>query len=151
MIEVNNIVHGAMIGAIIPRPFNPDCDKVISNVERDGKLLGGVIYDGFTGNCIFMHQGGFEKNWLTKDMLWVVFDYPFNQLGVGKVCGTIRSSRKELLAFNERLGFIEECRVKDAYAPGDDMIVLSMTPERCRWLRIKPTTIHTNKVAKDLQ
>ena len=53
--------------------------------------------------------------------------------------GTISSGNKELLAFNGRLGFTEECRIKDAY-PDGDMVVLSMTRDQCPWLKIKPST-----------
>jgi hypothetical protein len=144
MIVFNDLEHAKLISQAIPRPFNVMADVVISNVDKDGKLLGGVTYDGFTGGSIFMHQAGFTPKWLSRAMLWVVFDYPFNQLNVKKVCGTIPSYRKTLLEFNERLGFKEECRIKDAY-PDGDMIVLSMPREECRWLSIKQNTLRGNK------
>lgn len=144
MIEFGNTVHGFKIAAAIPRPYNPVTDVVISRVTPEGNCMGGVIYDGFTGGCIFMHQAGFSKHWLTGNMLWIVFDYPFNQLHVNKVAGTINSNNKELLAFNLKLGFKEEARIKDAY-PDGDMLVLTMERADCRWLKIKP------KVYKDAQ
>lgn len=138
MIVFNNKEHGQRISDAIPRRFNPVSDVVISNVsDEDGRLLGGVTYDGYTQNCIFIHQGGFDKHWLSKTMLWVAFDYPFNQLKVAKLAGTIPEHDKDLLDINRRLGFKEECRIKDAYGPGDDMLILSMLREECRWLRIK--------------
>jgi RimJ/RimL family protein N-acetyltransferase len=142
MIEINNVVHGFKIAAAIPRPYNPATDVVFSHVTPSGNVMGGVIYDGYTGNNIFMHQAGFDRRWLTGNMLWIAFDYPFNQLKVGKVAGTINSNNKELLDFNLRLGFIEEARIKDAYCDGD-MIVLTMRRDQCRWLKLKP------KVAKE--
>lgn len=99
--------------------------------------MGGVIYESLTGGCIFMHQAGFHKNWLVGNMMWIVFDYPFNHLQVSKVAGTINSKNEELLAFNRRLGFKEEARIKDAY-PDGDMIVMTMDRAACRWLKIKP-------------
>jgi hypothetical protein len=137
MIEFNNIVHGFKIAAAIPRHYNPAVDIVVSRVTPEGNVLGGVIYDGFTGGCIFMHQAGFDARWLTGNMVWLVFDYPFNQLHVNKVAGTINSKNEELLDFNRRLGFKEEARIKDAY-PDGDMIVLTMDRAACRWLKIKP-------------
>lgn len=142
MILFNNTEHGFKIAAAIPRPYNPAVDVVISNVTSKGNLRGGVIYDGFTGGCIFMHQAGFQANWLSGNMIWIVFDYPFNQLKVNKVAGTINSNNKELLDFNRRLGFIEEGRIKHAY-PDGDLLVLTMERSMCRWLKIKP------KVYKD--
>lgn len=143
MIEFNNIPHGYAIAEVIPRIFNPYADKVISRTNDEGDLLGGVIYEGFISNCIFMHQGSFEPTWLSKDMLWTCFHYPFVQLEVGMVCGTIPSSRPELLDFNLRLGFKIEATIKGAYKDGD-LIIMAMRKPECRWLRIKPTTIRSN-------
>ena len=137
MIQMGNIEHGAAIARAIPRMFNPACDTVISNVTSEGNLLGGVIYDGHTGPCIFIHQAGFDKHWLSRDMLWVAFHYPFVQLNCSKLCGTIPSSNTALLSFNCRLGFSEETRIKDAY-PDGDMIILSMKRDDCRWLKLQP-------------
>ena len=143
-IEFNNAVHGFKIAAAIPRPFNAASDQVISRVTSEGNVLGGVIYDGYTGGCIFMHQAGFSKNWLTGNMIWLVFDYPFNQLLVNKVAGTINSNNKELLDFNRRLGFKEEARIKNAYHDGD-MVVLTMGRAECRWLKVKPKVYGEHK------
>jgi hypothetical protein len=137
MIQFNNTDHGFAIAAAIPRVYNPVADTVISRTNDEGKLLGGVIYDGCTGPCIFAHQAGFSKHWLSRDMLWILFDYVFVQLKCKKVCGTIPSSNQTLLEFNKKLGFSQEAVIKDAY-PDGDMLVVSMTREQCRWLNIKP-------------
>lgn len=140
MIRFGDIAAGHAIARAIPRCYNPMTDAVISHHDADGKLLGGVIYDGYTINNIFIHQAGFSKMWLVGDMLRLAFDYPFNQLKVHKLCGTIPSVDTKLLEFNRRLGFKEECRIKNAY-PDGDMIVLSMTRAECRWLRFRPRTV----------
>lgn len=147
MIIFNNVVHGFKIAAAIPRPYNPAVDVVISNVTQEGNVLGGVIYDGYTEGCIFMHQAAFNKYWLGGNMLWLVFDYPFNQLKVNKVAGTIPSYREDLIAFNQKLGFKEEARIRDAY-PDGDLIVMTMPREACRWLKIKPKEYPLKKEAQ---
>jgi hypothetical protein len=144
MIEINNLFHGYAIAQIIPRIYNPDADRVISRTNSEGELLGGVIYEGCISNCIFMHQGSFDKTWLSPDMLWTVFHYPFVQLGLGMVCGTIPSSRSELLDFNLRLGFKVEAVIKGAYKDGD-LLIMAMRKPDCRWLKIKPKTIRSNE------
>ena len=147
MIVFGNKAHGEAIAAAIPRRFNPACDPVISNVSETGELLGGVIYDGYTGPCIFIHQAGFSKFWLTRDMLWTAFDYPFNQLGCSKVCGTIPSTNQDLLILNMKLGFRIEARIAGAYV-GGDMLVLSMTRDECKWLGITPRGIVSNRITQ---
>jgi RimJ/RimL family protein N-acetyltransferase len=147
MIVFNNKDHGRIISAAIPRRFNAEFDPVISNLrDEDNALLGGVTFDGYTGEggCIFMHQAGFSKRWISRDMLWAAFDYPFNQLKVKKICGTIPSGNPKLLALNHRLGFKVEHSIEDGY-PGGNMLVLSMTRGECPWLSIKPKGIRANR------
>lgn len=144
MICFNDVDHGFRIAAVIPRIFNPSADKVISRTDGGGRLLGGVIYEGCIDNSIFMHQGSFSKNWLSADMLWVVFDFPFNQLGVEVLCGTVPSAKPELIAFNEKLGFKVECSIKGAYKDGD-LVIMTMRRPDCRWLSVKPKTIRSNR------
>lgn len=136
MIVFNNITHGRLIAAAIPITYNADTDPVISNC-RGERLLGGVIFREYTGSCIFMSQAGFDRHWMTRDMGWVVSDYAFNQLNCKKICGTVSTANKDLLAINLRLGFRVEALITDAY-PDGDMAVLSMTREECRWLNFKP-------------
>jgi hypothetical protein len=145
MIVFGNKEHGQTIANAIPRRFNPECDPVISSVTSEGNLLGGVIYDGYTGSCIFIHQAGFDKHWMTRDMLWAAFDYPFNQLGCTKLCGTIPSTNAPLLAINLKLGFVVEHALQDGY-PDGPMLLLSMTRDQCRWLKLKPRNIRAGGV-----
>jgi hypothetical protein len=142
MIEFGNKAHGFQIARAIPRIYNAQFDVVISHTEK-GKLLGGVIYTDLISSCVFMHQAGFDKRWMTGDMLWVLFDYPFNQLKVSVVCGTIPSSKPELLDFNQRLGFKVEGTIKGAYTDGD-LLVMTMRRPECRWLKLKPRTLKSN-------
>lgn len=138
MIHFGDIEHGWAIAKAIPRNFNPAVDRVISRTNNEGELLGGVIFDYYTGPAIFMHQAGFAKNWINRDMLWVCFDYPFNQLKCNKIFGTIPSSNPQLLAYNKKIGFTLEVTLKGAY-PGADMLVLAMDRDQCRWLDLKPS------------
>jgi len=142
-IHFNDMMHGTEIAMAIPRILNPAADKVISRTSNEGELLGGVIYESLISNCVFMHQAGFSKTWLSPDMLWLVFHYPFCQLKVDKVCGTVPFSKQELVDFNCRLGFQVEARIKDAYKDGD-LVIMTMRKEDCRWLKHKPRTIRSN-------
>jgi len=143
MIEFDNVIHGHLIAEAIACPYNPKCDHVISRVADDGVLLGGVIYKDYTGSSVFMHQAGFDKAWINRDMLWVCFDYPFNQLGYSVVFGAVSSTNPHAFDINRRLGFSVEAVLKDGY-PDDDMLIMAMRKDQCRWLALKPQGIKSN-------
>jgi RimJ/RimL family protein N-acetyltransferase len=136
MIRYCNEDDGRAIGAAVYPCYLPSAHTVISRV-RDGKLLGGVIYSEYTGASIQMHIASFDKRWVCRDGLWVVFDYPFTQLGCKKVFGRVPASNEKALAFDLRLGFTLEHTERDAM-PDGDLHVLSMYREQCRWLNLRP-------------
>lgn len=136
MIAAGNLEHAKLLAEEIGIYFNPACDHVISRA-RDGKLLGGVIFTGYTGASIAIHVAGLEPRWINNNMLWITFDYPFNQLRVSKLIGHVPSGNRKALDFDLKLGFKEEARITDIY-PDGDLIVLSMRREDCRWLKLKP-------------
>lgn len=139
MIEFGNLDHIAAIEQAVQCISNPRCDVCISRSE-DGKLLGGVIYEAYTRSSIQAHVAGFTPHWLNRDLLWVIFDYPFNQLKVGAVFCQIRASNTPALEFNLKLGFKEICRIDDVF-PDGQLVITKLTRDECRWLNIKPRTL----------
>ena len=140
MIQMNNEDHGHVIAESAGVIFNPAADVVISHLDKGGELTGGVIYNGYTRASINMHVAAFSPRWGSRDMLWVCFDYPFNQLGCRKVFGQVPSKNDHALEFNLKLGFKIEALIPDVF-PEDDLIVVSMSREDCRWLNLKPRTL----------
>lgn len=124
---------GEWVCARLGSSFNPDLNTAIG-LERDGQLIGGVVFDNFLGRSICIHvaaDGGF---WLTRDFLHAAFSYPFDQLGVSKLIGPVDSDNFEARRFDEHLGFIPEAVIKDAGRHGD-LILYSMTRQQCRFLK----------------
>jgi len=136
VIVEGNHEHGHILAKDSGVHFNPVCDKVIATVVG-GKLLGGVIYQGYTKASIGIHCASYSPYWFNQDMLWIVFNYPFEQLNVSKLIGQVPSSNLRSLEFCLKLGFKEETRVTDVFEDGD-LLVLSMRREDCRWLKLKP-------------
>jgi hypothetical protein len=112
--------------------YNAVCDVAIVRIEDEG-LLGGVLYQGYTGASIRGSMVGFHPRWIDRDMLWMAFHYPFDQLGVNKVLGFIHSTNLKALDFNRKLGFKEEARISDVFRAAD-LVIMSMRREDCRWL-----------------
>jgi len=136
---MNNPEHGYAIAEAAGVIFNPEADIVISRLSNE-ELVGGVLYNGYTRASINMHVAAFSPRWGSRDMLWVCFDYPFNQLGCKKVFGQVPSKNEHALEFNLKLGFKIETLIPDVF-PEDDLLVVSMVREDCRWLKIKPRTL----------
>jgi RimJ/RimL family protein N-acetyltransferase len=147
MIRFNHPADGDEL-TLLPGGFNPKVDRCVARLAPDGKLLGGVTYEKYTNVSICMHVRSFDKHWLTRDLLWVIFHYPFVQLNCLKVLGFLYSSNQIALEFDKKIGFKEEYRIKDACPDGADLVVMSMLREDCRWLNIEPRGIRYEGASK---
>lgn len=136
MIRFNHAFDGVRIAEAAGCIYNDAVDNVIARWVGDD-LVGGILYQGYTGASVQMHVAGFRPRWLNRDLLWVAFDYPFTQLGVKKVFGQVGVHNTKALEFDRNLGFKEEARIADVYPEGD-MILMSMYKSDCRWLNIQP-------------
>ena len=105
-------------------------------IEENGELIAGVVYNEFNHVNINAHIAGIGKSWLTKEFLWMIFDYPFNQLKAKRISAFIEDENIEAIKFDEHLGFKYETRLKDAYINGD-ILVYVMRKEDCKWLKLK--------------
>ncbi len=103
-------------------------------LERDGKLIAGVLYDSYMVNSICMHVAAEGANWLNREFLQIVFDYPFNQAKVNKILGLVDSTNTQACRFDEHIGFVLEATIKDAGRHGD-LLIYSMTRQQCRYLK----------------
>ena len=136
-IRINDPEDGKRIMALAGGGvFNPLAETVIARVV-DGAFVGGAAYGNFTGRSCEMHTAGVRPRWVSRDLLWTCFDYPFTQLGVEKVFGRVQASNEAALKFDFNLGFREEARLKDVY-PDGDLVILSMYRQDCRWLNLRP-------------
>lgn len=147
MIRLGDVTHGAMIARAARASFDPEVDRVISRANPAGNLWGGVIYTGYTGSMVMMHMAGWD-GWVTREMTWLCFDYPFNQLQVKKVVGTVRSDAAKVRSLDERLGFTVEHAIVDGI-PGGELLIYSMLREDCRWLKLRSRYMKPNGHAGD--
>jgi hypothetical protein len=102
-------------------------------IVRDELLIAGAIYELWNGVSIAMQIAASEPNWLTRSALWVLFDYPFNQVGAAKILAFISQANLRSQRLAKHAGFIEETRITKA-CPGGDLLVYTMTRAQCRFL-----------------
>jgi hypothetical protein len=105
--------------------YNDKLDQVIA-VHRNNKIAGGVVYSMFLRTSISMTSAGSEDNWPTRDFLWIMFDYPFNVLGVTWCLTMVDATNVRSLDINERLGFHEITRVPRILEGDKDLIIMGM-------------------------
>ncbi|NVN99288.1 MAG: GNAT family N-acetyltransferase [Geobacteraceae bacterium] len=107
-------------------------------LEKDGKLVAGVIYEGFNGFNVWMHVAAEPgRHWLTRDFLGAAFLYPFVQLNCNRVSGYVEAWNEDAKRFDEHLGFKQEAILKGAASDGGDVILYVMPREGCRYVPTK--------------
>jgi RimJ/RimL family protein N-acetyltransferase len=119
------------------RPL-PD-DPCIGVVRDDGSPAGGFIFTGYLGASIQTHMAG-EGRWLSAELLAVVANYMFRQLGVRKAVATVAASNHRALAIDFKLGF-RIAALLDDVLPDGAMFILELTAERCKWLSVPLRTV----------
>ena len=140
MIRFNDPHATKLISQHCKVPFVPTHHQSIARYDRNDKLMGGVLFTDYNVVSAQIHVASFQPNWINKELLWVTFDYPFNQVGINKLIGLVPSTNVEALRFDMALGFVIETRVKDVF-PDGDMLVLAMYKADCRFLKMKRPTL----------
>jgi RimJ/RimL family protein N-acetyltransferase len=106
-------------------------------VEENGNLIAGVVYENYEKNArISLHCAGIGKRWLSRQFLWMVFDYPFNQLNVNVIVNTVSSDNKDSIKFTEHCGFKEQTRIIGGASDGD-LIIYTLYKKDCKWIGLK--------------
>jgi len=106
------------------------------------KIIAGIWYESYNGANISMHVAALPNSrWMSKELLWYAFYYPFIECGCKRVTGLVAESNMEAREFDERLGFKIETRLRDA-APDGDLLVYAMFRDECRWLGLRDRVAH---------
>ena len=117
--------------------YMPGRFKAIGRV-RDGKLIAGVLYEDTNGVNVFCHIAA-EGRWANRHFLWLIFHYPFVQLGLKRITTVVEPQNKVSIEFTKNLGFTLETTLKDSH-PAGDLHVFRMFKPECKWIkdRAKP-------------
>lgn len=106
--------------------------RCIGRTARNGHLMAVIGFDGWNGASVEMHVAG-EGNWISRDLLFAAFDYPFNVGKVKMVLGRVPSGNFSAVRLNLHLGFRIEHTIRDAH-PDGALHIMAMRREDCRWL-----------------
>ena len=101
--------------------------------DEQGKLIAGVVLEGYNGRNANVHLAGIGRHWLNRNMLTTFFHYCFNHLGLTRLTGLVPASNADALAFDLHAGFKLEYTMTDGARDGD-LHILVMRREDCRFL-----------------
>lgn len=107
--------------------------QAMKAVDERGRVHGMVGYGGWTANSFLMHIALDNPACLRSLLKWC-FRYPFEQAGRGVAYATVRGTNEPSLRLCRKVGFREVCRLRDAVAVGEDMVLFEMRREECRWI-----------------
>lgn len=106
-------------------------------IEENNELIAGVVFNDYNGININMHVASDNtKNWMTREFLWMVFDYAFNQAKVQRITGLVGENNWHARKFDEHIGFTLETTLDRAH-PDGRMLIYRMFREDCKWLNIR--------------
>jgi RimJ/RimL family protein N-acetyltransferase len=140
-IALNEPMYGRIIGELSGVDYHPTASVNFARVIDD-EFLGGVLFSDYTGESIHIHTGSVAPMWINRDMLYVAFDYPFRQLEVSRIFAPVMSSNEHALRFVSNVGFNPIARIDGMYPDNVASIIMCMEREDCRYLNLKPRTLH---------
>jgi L-amino acid N-acyltransferase YncA len=106
----------------------------IKATDANGKIRGMVGYDGWTESAVFAHMA-VDTPVAWRSLIPACFEYPFNACGKHVLMGVIPSHNTASWGLAKHLGFRIAYAIRDGWAMGDDLLVLEMRRENCRFLR----------------
>jgi hypothetical protein len=144
-IRLNDPDDGAWIMICVDGAFDELRDRCIAT-HCDGVIQGGFAFQNYTGRdgSITVHMAGRNRRWCSRDLLWMCFDYAFNQLGVGKVIAPVNSIHVSALLQIMRAGYVHEASIENVFPGGAALLLLTMTRDQCRWLDRAPIHYRRN-------
>jgi hypothetical protein len=108
--------------------------KALGWTDLDGNLCAGVVMEQFSGTNAYIHVAASGKRWLQRPFLHALFGYLFVTCGLKRITGLVEKKNEAALKFDLHVGFEQECVIKDG-VDGDDIIVLVMWRNKCRWIK----------------
>lgn len=131
-LSVDKNLIGPWVFERIQKVWSPAGREVVGLV-RGQEVLGGVVFEDYTTVCMTCHIALANEHVPIRRLLTGAAHYAYNQMGVNKLVGMVRSSNLPALKFDLRIGFRPEAVLKDVF-PDGDLVVLSMTRDECKFL-----------------
>jgi ribosomal protein S18 acetylase RimI-like enzyme len=106
----------------------------IEAVDDVGEVRGMVVFDHWTPAAAQVHVA-LESMSAARALLFEAFGYLFKQHGRSVAIGITPAENTRAMRLNRHLGFRVHHLIRDGWAPGQDLAVLELRRENCRFLR----------------
>ncbi len=137
-------IFGPWLAQKLGNTWYPGKGSIIGLWEDGVGPIAGCLYEACNGASVMGSLAGVGKKWMNREYLWYCFYYPFEQLKVNKIIGTVESSNLAARKLDEHLGFVLEATLKQA-APNGDLLIYSMTRDQCKWLNLRKKNVETRR------
>lgn len=107
--------------------YKSGSSTICVGVEREGKLIAAVAWDGWRGTSVEATVAADSPRWATRQTIASLLAYPFGQLKCQRVTAFIRKGNKHSRRFNEGIGFKLEGRLRDAGPNLETVLLYGMT------------------------
>lgn len=105
----------------IDRTYFGDCATI--TVWSGGKISAIVVYSSFNNVNCEVSVASTSKWWARKQIIDILFKFPFEQLGCKRITLLIRETNHLTLRLAERLGFSREGCLRHFYHDGMNCII----------------------------
>ncbi len=114
------------------RLVEPMC---VSNVDANDNIRGLVIFEDYNGKCVEAHiLSDGKPGWLSKKFLREMFSYSFNYLAVERITVRIDEDNAKAFKLARKMGFTLESTSRRAGGNGQDIKVMRLFKEHCRYI-----------------
>lgn len=108
--------------------------SVAIGVQRDGEIIAAAVYHDYRDGQIEASIAASSRRWASRSVLHTLFAYPFLQVGAHRLLVTCNEANKKAMKMNRQLGFTQEGRLRQMYAP-HDAIIWGMLKDECKWIK----------------
>lgn len=125
--ELGMMADGAIYSSLIQYERGPN---------GGGEVTAAVMYHDCIGHDTRISIGVKDGRSLSRRFVWAMSDYAFVRMGVDRVSVNIEQSNRRSLKFAVHYGFVLEGTKRRGYANGENMIMMGILKEECRWLAL---------------
>lgn len=108
--------------------------RAIKATDERGRIRGMVAYDVWSENAVYAHMA-VDAPIVWRSLIPAVFAYPFVECDRGVMLALIPNHNRKSWELAQRFGFTVKHVVRDGWAKGDDLLLLELRREDCRFLK----------------